>query len=465
MATAKETTITTLTPDPRNANKGTQRGTGMLEDSLRKYGAGRSILIDRTGKVIAGNKTLEQAASIGMEDIIIVETDGKKLVAVKRTDLDLSTDQRAKELAIADNRISQVSLDWDTDVLRGLKTEINLDPFFSPDELKALLGDTPAGGADPDAEDQQPNVPENPITQEGDVIVMGRHRLYCADSLNQENIHFLMNGARPDLVYNDPPYGVEVVNAKGQVSTGLPPGPALRDKVQGGQKNGSGKVGGDKAFGKVGTIDRGMKAKPIIAANIYPEIIGDDSPATAIAAYNICASMKIPIQIFWGANHYSSARIKGADGKEITWALPASSCWIVWDKDNGESFFADAELAWVNQSTAVRIFKHKWNGLIKASERNEKRCHPTQKPVALAKWCLENYGKKTDLNCLDMFSGSGSFLLACEQFGCACFAFELAPEYCDVIVTRWEKLTGKTAVRPVRENSHNPREQRTVAAV
>src|SRR5689334_3265124 len=92
-----------LTPDDKNANRGTERGAALLENSLREYGAGRSILVDSKGKIIAGNKTVEQAGQIGLEDVIVVQTDGTKLVAVQRTDLDLDKDPRAKALAIADN--------------------------------------------------------------------------------------------------------------------------------------------------------------------------------------------------------------------------------------------------------------------------------------------------------------------------------------------------------------------------
>jgi len=106
-----------LTPDVRNANEGTPRGRGMLEDSLRKLGAGRSILLDKHGRVIAGNKTLEVAAGIGLDKI--------QVVAVQRTDLDLETDANAREMAYADNRIAQVDLTWSipqlqADVAAGL---------------------------------------------------------------------------------------------------------------------------------------------------------------------------------------------------------------------------------------------------------------------------------------------------------------------------------------------------------
>lgn len=127
-----------LTPDSRNANKGSPRGNQMIEDSLRQYGAGRSILLDKHGRIIAGNKTAENAGAIGMDDVIVVQSDGTRLVAVQRTDLDLD-DPHTRQFAIADNRAGQVSLDWDVDALKGLVDDgVNLAPFWTTDELKKL---------------------------------------------------------------------------------------------------------------------------------------------------------------------------------------------------------------------------------------------------------------------------------------------------------------------------------------
>src|SRR5689334_3519334 len=108
-----------LTPDPRNANRGTDRGRELLKTSLRKYGAGRSILADKNGVVLAGNKTLARAKELGFK-VRIVETDGKELVVVQRLDLDLEHDKAARELAIADNRVAELDLDWDAPVLKAL---------------------------------------------------------------------------------------------------------------------------------------------------------------------------------------------------------------------------------------------------------------------------------------------------------------------------------------------------------
>ena len=137
------TDLSALTPDDRNANKGTQRGTGMLEDSLRKYGAGRSILTDKNGRIIAGNKTAEGAASIGLDEAIVVRTDGNRLVVVQRTDLDLD-DPKARELAIADNRTGEINLDWNADELQALIDDgADLSEMFREEELGALLAVPP----------------------------------------------------------------------------------------------------------------------------------------------------------------------------------------------------------------------------------------------------------------------------------------------------------------------------------
>lgn len=105
--------ISDFIPDASNANRGTERGRALLEQSLRQYGAGRSILVDKAGRVIAGNKTLETAAEIGLDDVIVVQTDGKQIVAVQRMDLDLANDEAARMLAYADNRTSEVDLSFD----------------------------------------------------------------------------------------------------------------------------------------------------------------------------------------------------------------------------------------------------------------------------------------------------------------------------------------------------------------
>lgn len=122
--------LSDLVPDDKNFNRGTQFGQHLIEKSLRELGAGRSILLDKNNRIIAGNKTTENAAAIDMEDVIIVESDGSKLVAVKRTDIDLDSEQ-GRQLALADNATSAANLDWDEDELQRMQQELD---NFNPED-------------------------------------------------------------------------------------------------------------------------------------------------------------------------------------------------------------------------------------------------------------------------------------------------------------------------------------------
>jgi len=127
-------------------------------------------------------------------------------------------------------------------------------------------------------------------------------------------------------------------------------------------------------------------------------------------------------QIIWGANHFGN--------------MPPSSCWVVWDKQNGESDFADCELAWASFTTAVRKFQFRWQGMFQRNMSNkETRIHPTQKPVALYKWLLHNYAKPGD-KILDTHLGSGSIAIACHDYGFDLTACELDKEYFDAAMKR-----------------------------
>ena len=131
--------IAELIPDKRNANKGTKRGADAVAKSLRDYGAGRSVLVDRNGNVLAGNQTVKAASAAGIvQDVIVVETDGSQLVVVQRTDLDRD-DPKARALAIADNRTAELGLEWDPANLAELSTGLDLQPFFSTAELAEII--------------------------------------------------------------------------------------------------------------------------------------------------------------------------------------------------------------------------------------------------------------------------------------------------------------------------------------
>lgn len=134
------------------------------------------------------------------------------------------------------------------------------------------------------------------------------------------------------------------------------------------------------------------------------------------------------LHVWWGGNYYADH-------------LPSSSCWLVWDKETTGDF-ADCELAWTNQDKAARLFRHRWNGMLRASE-HERRWHPTQKPAALVAWVYEILGDDVEV-ILDPFLGSGPSLLAAEQRGKIVYGCELSVEYVSIMLERWSLLTGKT---------------------
>ncbi|MVM36067.1 hypothetical protein GO755_39000 [Spirosoma sp. HMF4905] len=125
-AKKKLETIKDLKPDLRNANRGTEFGTALLEKSIREVGLGRSVLADKNGNLIGGNKTTEMAQSLGIEEIIVVHSDGKKLVVVQRDDLDIDSPE-GRTMALLDNQVGKVNLDFDADVIKDLGDEFNLD--------------------------------------------------------------------------------------------------------------------------------------------------------------------------------------------------------------------------------------------------------------------------------------------------------------------------------------------------
>lgn len=163
------TKIDKLIPDDLNANKGTEYGGHLMEKSFRELGAGRSILLDKNNRIIAGNKSTETAVLIGLEDVIIVETDGTKLVAVKRTDIDLDS-ARGRELALVDNASAKVNIDWDLEAIQQISEQWEVQPEDWGINMDSEAGETK------DPFDDKGISPESKYG----VIVM------CASELEQE---------------------------------------------------------------------------------------------------------------------------------------------------------------------------------------------------------------------------------------------------------------------------------------
>ncbi len=168
-------------------------------------------------------------------------------------------------------------------------------------------------------------------------------------------------------------------------------------------------------------------SKSVVLSQKYKtDILNDDNNEVAIKAFKLLKEkFDNAYHVWWGANYYTEC-------------LPSSECWVVWDKNNGASDQTDCELAWSNFRSVVRQFT--------MTSEKVNRVHPTQKPCNLFAQILEKFDKKNEFKTvLDLFGGSGSTLIACEQLNSKCYMMELDPHYCDVIINRWETLTGDKA--------------------
>lgn len=215
----------------------------------------------------------------------------------------------------------------------------------------------------------------------GDLFTIGEHRLLCGDATSIDAVDKLMDTQTPTIVFTDPPYGI---------------------------------------------AHTGKGIKGATQENDFGAILGDGDTQTAADAFTLYSALYLTTTlVFWGANYYSSS-------------LPNGYGWLVWDKEREGDTFSAAEIAFVNKGVKVDVFRHQWHGMIKASEHGEKRCHPTQKPIALVVWCLENYNAGNLV--LDPFLGSGSTMVAAHQLKRKCYGMELDPKYCQVIIDRMRKL-------------------------
>jgi DNA modification methylase len=371
--------------DPRNANKGTERGRKALASSLRQFGAGRSILIDKNGMVIAGNKTLAQAIAAGHEEVKVVKTDGTEIVAVQRIDLDLR-DSKAKGLAVADNRVGELDLEWDTDVISEIVKDVDLGDFWEPDEFNKLIGAEPEAAPEPKL-DQAAALQKKWGTELGQLWVIGKHRLLCGDATKECDVVALMAGKQAQVVYTDPPYGVD---------------------YDGGMKKRE-KLSGDHTGTTIYTESlRHLLIAADDAASLYLWYADAHAAAAAAAA----AGYEIVAQIIWAKNHAQFMSTAHYHGKH-------EPCFFAHRKGK--------TARWYGPKNEVTLWEYD------RSASND--FHPTQKPVALAVRALNNSSQAGDI-VLDLFLDSGATMCAAEETRRTCYALEIEPKYVAVALER-----------------------------
>jgi DNA modification methylase len=321
--------------------------------------------VDSKYVVLGGNMRLKACKEVGIKEIPVIVADEW-------------TEEQKAQFLIKDN-VGFGEWDWD-----GLANEWDVEKLEDwgldlPVDLSVV--------EELEAEEDNYEIP-NEINTDivlGDLFEIGEHRLLCGDSTCSDTVAKLMNGEKADMVFTDPPYGINVVADNG-------------------------------------TIGKEKLAK----AGIYSKVIGDETTDTARDFYNTCIALGMKDFIIWGGNYFTDF-------------LPFSSSWIIWDKrgDMNSNNFADGEMAWCSFHTRVRIYKQVWAGMIREDE-SEKRVHPTQKPVRTLVDIIQDQVKGNII--YDGFLGSGSTMVAAYQLKRKCYGMELDPKYCQVIIDRMKKL-------------------------
>jgi len=380
----KNVDVDVLIPYAMNSRQHDETQVAQIAASIREFGFTNPILVDDKNNLIAGHGRLMAARKLQMEQV----------PAVVVTGLD---DRKRRALIIADNKIALNST-WDEESLI-IELEDLSDDFgeligFSESELVNLLKTNEVEGLTDD--DAVPDAPEVPVTVEGDIWVLGNHRLMCGDSTSIDAVEKLMDGEKADMVFTDPPYNVSF--------------------------NGR--------SGKHDVIKNDNLSKKDFTAFI-------DGTIATIKAINPAV-----YYIWCNWNFYGILQDK----------LDYKTC-IVWAKNvfgMGNGYRHQHEFCLFNGKIDQTI---KNESDLWSVKKDYAYMHPTQKPVELSVRAFGNHIKLTKV--LDLFGGSGSTMIGAEQTGRNCYMMELDPKYCDVIIKRWQDFTGNKAKLNVTGQSYD----------
>ena len=427
--------IEELVQDEHNFNKGTDEGGKLMERSFKEMGAGRSVLIDKHGKIIAGNKSQKAAIAAGIKRVRVIETTGDELIAVKRTDVELESEQ-GRKMALLDNLTTQVNLAWDETELQTITGEIEgFDPGefgFDVSELGAVDRDEADKVEEDDFDEEKEQV--ETICQPGDVWQLGDHRLMCGDSTKAEDVAKLMNGEQAHLWLTDPPYNVAVKNSQGMT---IANDNMASDEFRIFLRN---------AF--AAAVPVLAKGCPFYIWFASKEHINFEGALNDVG-------LQVRQELIWNKNHFILGRAHYQWKHEpCLYGWKGDSCRYFVDIRNRASVIEDKEEINIDKMKAAemrallhKIYEEKTpTTVINCMKPNKDEDHPTMKPVRLFGYQMANSSKPGDI-ILDSFGGSGTTIVAAEQLGRKARLMEFDPHYADVIIARYEKLTGKKAER------------------
>ena len=379
--------------DTKNYRTHDDKNKKLILKSLKKCGAGRSILIDKQGEIIAGNGVYEQAKNLNIP-VKIIETDGSELIAIKRTDLDTESKKR-KELALADNSTSD-NVTWD---LSNLKSDFDLSEL--PEW--GLEGLVEVEQLDPEiTEDEVPsNEQVETRVKRGDIWKLGEHRLMCGDSTVITDVEKLMGGEKADLLLTDPPYNVAYEGKTEEKLT------IKNDKQD------------DSQFLQF-LNDCFSCAFSVLkeGASFYVWHADSEGLNFRLAIKN--AGLTLKQNLIWVKNSMVLGR------QDYQWRH--EPCLYGWKEGAAHNWYSDRK-----QTTILEF-----------DRPTKSKEHPTMKPIALFAYQLGNSTKRGGL-VLDLFGGSGTSIIASEQTGRKCYTMELDEHYCDVILQRYINFKGSDA--------------------
>ena len=374
-----------IKPYKNNAKIHTAEQIEQIKKSIEEFGMNDPIGIwGKDNIIVEGHGRLIACLDLGYDEVPVIR-------------LDDLTDEQRRAYTLIHNQTT-MNTGFDIDILNEELQNIDLDmsDFGFDIEIDEIEEEKEI------IEDEVPDVPEEPKAKLGDIYQLGNHRLMCGDSTSVDDVEKLMNGNKADMVFTDPPYGMNLDSSFG----GMSYNPNAQYKVK---KNYSDVIGDKDDF--------------------KPELI-----TTVFDNFGYCKEI-----FLWGADYFAELLPNKNNGS-----------WLVWDKrakiEDLEWTTSEFELCWSKNKHHREILRHTWHGLVGlSSEDTKKRIHPTQKPISMIIECFNKWGKDK-INVVDLFGGSGSTLIACEQLNRNCYMMELDPKYIDVIIERWEQFTGKKAV-------------------
>jgi DNA modification methylase len=387
----KIVSVDDLIPYALNSRTHSDAQVAQIAASIREFGFTNPVLVDDANNLIAGHGRLLAARKLKMDQV----------PAIVVTGLD---DRKRRALLINDNKLA-LNAGWDEDALRVELEDLSGDygklMGFSQDELVALLQSAEVTDGLTD-EDAVPDAPAVPVTVEGDVWLLGRHRLMCGDSTSIDAVDKLMDGQKAQAVVTDPPYNQE---------------------TEGGFR------------GSIGKSLRKQSADIESMCNFQVEpflqILPTVHEKSKMNATVFCNKDLVPDYLSWARDCRYSFNI-------LIWKKPSAI-------PLGGSYLPDVEYCLVFRKSG--IFNTKVQGVSYSkvlTHGRETGLHPTMKPVEMLANQVLIVSHAAGL-VLDLFGGSGSTLIACEKTARECRMMELDPKYCDVIITRWQNFTGQTA--------------------